>query len=66
MSEIKVDRIIREKECRSLTGLSRTTRYLREKSGDFPERRDLGGRCVGWLLSEIQEWQKNQPKASSI
>ncbi|EEJ6214867.1 AlpA family phage regulatory protein [Salmonella enterica subsp. enterica serovar Muenchen] len=66
MSEIKVDRIIREKECRSLTGLSRTTRYLREKKGTFPERRDLGGRCVGWLLSEVQEWQKNQPKASNI
>ncbi|EBN8996662.1 AlpA family phage regulatory protein [Salmonella enterica] len=63
MSETNADRVIREKECRSLTGLSRTTRFIREKNGAFPARRNIGGRCVGWLLSEIQEWQKNQPKA---
>ncbi|ECI2309952.1 AlpA family phage regulatory protein, partial [Salmonella enterica subsp. enterica serovar Infantis] len=22
----------------------------------------IGGRSIGWMLSEIQEWQKNQPK----
>ena len=58
------DRVIREKECRTLTGLSRTTRYLKEKEGNFPLRRKLGGRAVGWMLSEIQEWQDSQPKAA--
>jgi len=59
------DRIIRETECRRLTGICRTTRYLMEKKGVFPARRQLGGRSVGWLLSEISAWQMNQPKATS-
>lgn len=57
------DRVIREAECRQLTGLCRTTRYMMEKDGKFPSRRKLGGRSVGWLLSEITSWQQNQPKA---
>ncbi len=62
MSEVSNDRIVREKECKELTGLSRTNRFLKEKNGAFPLRRKLGGRAIGWLLSEIQEWQKQQPK----
>jgi len=57
-----VDRTIREPECRQITGLCRTTRYLMEREGKFPARRKLGGRAVGWMLSEIQEWLQNQPK----
>ena len=41
------ERIIREKECRSLTGICRTTRYMMEKDGKFPSRRKLGGSCRG-------------------
>ncbi|EMI2313562.1 helix-turn-helix transcriptional regulator [Providencia alcalifaciens] len=55
-------KFIREPECRALTGLCRTTRYLMEKRGEFPSRRKLGGRSVGWVLSEIYEWQQKQPK----
>ncbi|ECZ8441944.1 AlpA family phage regulatory protein [Salmonella enterica] len=62
MSEISNDRIVREKECRKLSGLCRATRFLWEKKGKFPARRNIGGRSIGWLLSDIQEWQKNQPK----
>ncbi|MBI1504819.1 AlpA family phage regulatory protein, partial [Escherichia coli] len=40
------DRVIREDECRKLTGVSRTTRYELEKKGGFPSRRNLGGRSV--------------------
>lgn len=68
MNQIKqpqppAERVIREAECRQLTGLCRTTRYLMEKDGKFPARRKLGGRSIGWLLSEISAWQINQPKA---
>lgn len=57
------ERVIREAECRQLTGICRTTRYTMEKEGKFPARRKLGGRSVGWLLSEITAWQQEQPKA---
>lgn len=58
------ERVIREAECRQLTGICRTTRYMMEKEGKFPPRRKLGGRSIGWLLSEIKVWQQSQPKAA--
>ncbi|ECA0404535.1 AlpA family phage regulatory protein [Salmonella enterica subsp. enterica serovar Newport] len=57
-----VDRTIREPECRQITGLCRTTRYMMEKEGKFPTRRKLGGRAVGWLLSEVTAWQHSRSK----
>ncbi|EFO3514184.1 AlpA family phage regulatory protein [Escherichia coli] len=59
------DRIIREAECSKLTGVSRTTRYELEKKGSFPSRRNLGGRSVGWLLSEVMEWVKSRDRINS-
>ena len=38
------------------TGLSRSTIYLRISQGAFPAPIDLGGRAVGWVESEIQQW----------
>nr|HAT2257104.1 AlpA family phage regulatory protein [Citrobacter freundii] len=63
-SSYDADRIIRENECRRLTGICRTTRYLMERNGKFPARRQLGGRSVGWLLSEVTAWQQNCSKAA--
>ncbi|CAM7422813.1 AlpA family transcriptional regulator [Phytobacter diazotrophicus] len=57
------ERTIREPECRQITGLCRTTRYMMEKDGKFPARRKLGGRAVGWLLSEITAWQQSRKAA---
>ena len=57
------ERVIREAECRQLTGICRTTRYMMEKEGKFPARRKLGGRAVGWLLSEVSAWQQSRSKA---
>ena len=53
---VTLDRIVREPECLNLTGLSRSTRWRREREGTFPKRRRLGPNCSGWLLSEILEW----------
>jgi prophage regulatory protein len=55
------DRTVRECECRKLTGLGRTTRYQLEKKGEFPRRRNLGGRSIGWLYSDIQSWLAARP-----
>lgn len=57
---VSTDRFIREKECGQITGLSRTSRYRLEKNGEFPSRRKLGGRCVGWVLSEVMEWKNSR------
>jgi len=60
-SRLSSDRTIRERECRDLTGLCRTTRYQLEKKGEFPSRRNLGGRAIGWLHSDIQSWLAARP-----
>ncbi|UUF26870.1 AlpA family transcriptional regulator [Escherichia coli] len=62
---LSTDRFIREKECQQLTGLSRSCRYRLEKAGQFPSRRKLGGRSVGWSLSEVSGME-GQPRGSSL
>ncbi len=46
------------------TALSRSTIYLRIAQGTFPKPVNLGGRAVGWLEAEIQEWLRRQIEAS--
>lgn len=46
------------------TGLSRSTIYLRISQGEFPTPVKLGGRAVGWVQTEVQEWLQRQIEAS--
>lgn len=50
------DKVLRLPEVKSLTGLSRSTIYLRISNDDFPKPISLGGRSVGWLEADIQAW----------
>ena len=50
------DSIVREPECRMITGLSRVTRWRLEREGRFPRRRRLSSGAIGWLRSEIAHW----------
>ena len=55
-----VERIVRERERREITGIGRTTAYVLEKRGEFPARVALpGGRC-GWRLSQLQKWVESR------
>jgi prophage regulatory protein len=58
-----MDKIIREPELLKLVGLSRSTLWRRETAGDFPKRRQISNRSVGWVLSEIQQWITSRPLA---
>jgi len=48
--------ILRLPEVKRSTGLSRSTIYLRVAEGTFPKPVSLGGRSVGWLDQEVQDW----------
>jgi prophage regulatory protein len=50
------DGIIREPECRRLSGLSRSTRWRLERAGKFPQRRQISDNAVGWFKSELLAW----------
>ena len=49
-------KIMRLPEVIQMTGLSRSTIYLRMAKGSFPQTISLGERAVGWLLSDIEAW----------
>jgi len=59
-----MDQILRSAEVRKLTGLSRTTLWRFERGGDFPARRKLGERSVGWLASEVSAWLETREPAN--
>lgn len=55
--------ILRLPAVKASTGLSRSTIYNRISEGDFPRPVNLGGRAVGWLENEIQDWLQRRIEA---
>ena len=49
-------KILRLPTVKALTGLSRSTIYLRMSEGKFPKQISLGSRAVGWMSYEINNW----------
>ena len=49
-------RILRRPEVERLTGLCRSTIYLRMSQGTFPKSVPLGGRLIGWNSRSIENW----------
>ena len=49
---------------RARTGLGRSTIYLRVSEGRFPTPVSLGGRAVGWVESEVNDWIEKQIASS--
>lgn len=65
------DRIIRMSELSKMIGLSESTIYdrldpnSRRYSPDFPKQKDLGGKAVGWRLSEVEAWMNRRQQSKS-
>jgi prophage regulatory protein len=57
-------KILRLPVVKGRTGLSRSTIYLRMTEGNFPVPVSLGGRAVGWIEAEIEEWLNKKIEAS--
>lgn len=56
--------ILRLPAVKARTGLSRSTIYLRISEGSFPKPVALGGRAVGWIEAEVNDWLNQQIEAS--
>ncbi|NRB42411.1 MAG: AlpA family phage regulatory protein [Pseudomonadales bacterium] len=48
--------ILRLPAVKERTGLSRSSIYLRMANNEFPKSVSLGGRAVGWVEFDIDEW----------
>ena len=58
--------ILRLPGVKARTGLSRSTIYLRISEGSFPKPVSLGGRAVGWIEAEINDWLNQQIETSRM
>jgi len=56
--------ILRLPGVKARTGLSRSTIYLRVSEAKFPRPVSLGGRAVGWIESEVQQWLEQKIEVS--
>ncbi len=56
--------ILRLPAVKARTGLSRSTIYLRISEGSFPKAISLGGRAVGWIEAEVNDWLNQQIETS--
>jgi prophage regulatory protein len=58
------DAILRLPAVKNRTGLSRSTIYDKVQKKQFPSPVKLGKRAVGWVESELDEWQRQLILAS--
>ena len=56
----KIERFLRLREGLQRTGLGRSTVYRWMDEGRFPKSVRLGGRSVGWIEHEIDEWLQDR------
>jgi prophage regulatory protein len=57
-------KILRLREVKEITGLSRSTIYLEIAKGKFPKQIKLtGARSVGWHESAIIQWVESRQQA---
>jgi len=53
-----VQKFLRRDEVERVTGMPRSTIYDKMSKGEFPRAVKIGGRAVGWLETEIAQWQE--------
>ena len=56
-------KILRLPEVLAVTGLGRSTLYVKVRDGAFPKPVQLGLRSVGWPAAEVEEWVQARIRA---
>ena len=57
-------KLLRLRTVQDWTGLSRSTIYALQASGNFPQSISIGARAVAWSSSDIEAWINEQIAAS--
>ena len=58
------DRLLRLREVKEITGMSRSHIYRLMQKGDFPRPVRIGPAAVRWRESEVNAWVESRPKAT--
>jgi prophage regulatory protein len=59
-------RFLRLPAVKQITGLGKTALYERIKLGQFPPPVKLGGRAVGWVEEEVDQWARQRVAAARV
>jgi prophage regulatory protein len=59
-----VTKILRLPDVKNITGLSRSTIYLKISEGSFPKPISLGPRAVGWVEEHVLQWVQERIDSS--
>jgi prophage regulatory protein len=62
----KPDAILRRPAVQSQTGLSKTQLDRMEEMGQFPRRRKISERIVGWSANEVQQWIQDRLRGQAV
>ena len=54
------DNFLRRPKVQKRTGFAKSTLYAQIKAGNFPKPVKIGDRAVGWVESEVAEWQRQR------
>ena len=60
-----IKRMYRLPEVMTITGLSRSSIYLRMSTNEFPKPIKIGRRAVGWTEDSIITWQSTIMEANN-
>ena len=53
--------MLSKKQVTARTGLSATTIWRQVRTGGFPKPRQLAPNRIGWVETEVQEWEDSRP-----
>lgn len=59
-------RLLRRREVEAVTGLPRSTLYLKIAEGEFPRPVRLGKRAVAWREADVLDWIAQRPTACEV
>ena len=63
MNTIESNRVIRLREVKNMTGLSKASIYVKMKSENFPKPIKISSRAVAWPEKEIFAWLREKINA---
>jgi prophage regulatory protein len=65
LNKVWIMKFLTVKQIMKMTGLSRTTIWRLERDEEFPKRRQLGLRRIGWIESEVLDWMESRAQVGS-
>ena len=64
VSQATLDPLLTIAQVQEVTGLGRSSIYVKMRDGSFPTAVKVGVRAVRWRASELEDWLGSRPRAT--